>query len=368
MKKGKVFKEKKEYIKQSDVPVIPLEAAVKVAQAINDNFAGSSAAPQEIALALNISPTSSKWQYLAGAAEAYGITDGASRANEISLTDLGRRIVAPIEENDDIIAMKEACLKPKILNDFFLKYNKQKLPKDDIAKNIMANMGVKREKTEQIFALIKENGKFVKIIRDTPTGLFVFLETLKSTQINGEKTEKTSADQLSTKDGMGMNEQQIIKDYEEKDIPVTSANALISKSKVFISHGKNKKIVDQLKEILTFGQFDVVISVEKESTAIPVPEKVFTDMRECDAGVIHVEGELELLDKEGNVHHTINQNVLIEIGAAIALYGKKFVLLCERSLKLPSNLQGLYRCDYDGKELSYDATMKLLKSFNEFRG
>jgi hypothetical protein len=59
--------------------------------------------------------------------------------------------------------------------------------------------------------------------------------------------------------------------------------------------------------------------------------------------------------------------VLIEIGAAIALYDKKFVLLCERSLKLPSNLQGLYRCNYDGKELTYDATMKLLKAFNEFR-
>src|SRR5690606_2333923 len=104
---------------------------------------------------------------------------------------------------------------------------------------------------------------------------------------------------------------------------------------------------EQLKEILTFGQFDVIVSVEKESTAISVPDKVFSDMRDSDAAVIHVEGERELLDKGGNVHHIINENVLIEIGAAIALYGKKFIILSEHTVKLPSNLQGLYRCNYE---------------------
>lgn len=140
------------------------------------------------------------------------------------------------------------------------------------------------------------------------------------------------------------------------------------KPKVFISHGKNKKIVEQLKELLKFGQFDPVISVEKETSAISVPEKVFTDMKQCSAGIIHVESEQELLDKEGNKHIRLNENVLIEIGAAIALYDKRFILLCEKSVTLPSNLQGLYRCNYEGQQLDYDATMKLLKTFNEIRG
>ena len=60
--------------------------------------------------------------------------------------------------------------------------------------------------------------------------------------------------------------------------------------------------------------------------------------------------------------------MLIEIGAAIALYDKRFILLCEKSVTLPSNLQGLYRCNYEGQQLDYDATMKLLKTFNEIRG
>ena len=97
-----------------------------------------------------------------------------------------------------------------------------------------------------------------------------------------------------------------------------------------------------------------------------MPEKVFEDMRSCGAGVIHVASEGKYQDKDGE-HSKINDNVLIEIGAAMALYGKKVILLVERGVTLPSNLQGLYRCDFEGDRLDYDATMKLLKTFSQFR-
>ena len=138
-------------------------------------------------------------------------------------------------------------------------------------------------------------------------------------------------------------------------------------NKVFITHGKQKAVVAQLKELLEYGHFDPVVSVERESTAIPVPEKVFEDMRSCGAGVIHVSAEGKYVDGSGNEHTKINDNVLIEIGGAIALYGKKVILLVEKGVALPSNLQGLYRCEYEGTQLSYDATMKLLKTFSQFR-
>ena len=138
-------------------------------------------------------------------------------------------------------------------------------------------------------------------------------------------------------------------------------------NRVFISHGKQKAIVTQLKELLSFGNFEPFVSVERESTAVPVPEKVFEDMRSCGAGVIHVGPEGKYLDADGVEHTKINDNVLIEIGAAIALYGKKVILLVERGVTLPSNLQGLYRCEFVGDKLDYDATMKLLKTFSQFR-
>lgn len=90
-------------------------------------------------------------------------------------------------------------------------------------------------------------------------------------------------------------------------------------------------------------------------------------MRSCFAGIIHVSGEEELLDKDGKVHHKINENVLIEIGASMALFGTNFILLVQKGIHLPSNLQGLYVCYYEGEKLDYDATMKLLKAFSEFK-
>lgn len=138
-------------------------------------------------------------------------------------------------------------------------------------------------------------------------------------------------------------------------------------NRVFITHGRNRKILDQVKEIVGYGKFEPVVAQEHETAAKPVPEKVMDDMRSCQAAVIHVSSEGILKDKEGKEHAQLNGNVLIEIGAAMALYGKQFILLVEDGVKLPSNLQGLYECRYQGNELSGEATMKLLKAFNAFQ-
>lgn len=137
-------------------------------------------------------------------------------------------------------------------------------------------------------------------------------------------------------------------------------------NRVFITHGKNKKILEQVKELVVFGKFEPVIAQERETAAKPVPEKVMDDMRTCRAAVIHVDVERMLLDEKGIQVPQINGNVLIEIGAAMALYGRNFILLVEEGVALPSNLQGLYECRYKGDELNMVATMKLLKAFNDF--
>ena len=137
-------------------------------------------------------------------------------------------------------------------------------------------------------------------------------------------------------------------------------------NRVFITHGKNYKILNQVKELVAYGKFEPIVATEHETSAKPVPKKVMDDMRMCRAAVIHVSVERVLYDKEGNEVPQINENVLIEIGAAMALYGDKFVLLVREGVSLPSNLQGLYECRYEGDELNMPATMKLLKAFSEF--
>jgi predicted nucleotide-binding protein len=363
---------KRTYFKQADFPQTDLQQAQKIASALVDNFAGKEGSPPDIALAIGISPTSSAWAPLAGSSVAYGLTDGGVNANLIKLTDLGRRLVAPEVEGEDLTARLEAILQPRILREFFERYRRAKFPNDTIATNVLKAFDIPADRVASALEIVKANGRYAGIIRETPTGPFVNLDS-------PGVPAPTATPALPEQDAHGVH----TKDHEE-ELPADTTKVKASlaavpqllpapptfdpkSNRVFISHGKQKAIVTQIKELLEFGSFEPVVSVERESTAIPVPEKVFEDMRSCRAGVIHVGAEGKYLDRDGNEQMKINDNVLIEIGAAMALYGKKVILLVEGGVTLPSNLQGLYRCEFDGDRLEYESTMKLLKTFSQFR-
>jgi len=364
---GKRIEEKGVYFRQSDFPRVTLQQAQKLATALVDNFASDSASPPDVALAIGSSPTSSVWKYLTGASIAYGLTDGGVNAGLMKLTPLGKRLVAPEEEGEDVVARREAILKPRILREFFEKYRRAKLPNETIAINVLRSLGLPADRAKTAFEIIKANGVYAGIIREGPTGPFVNLDSpsIPTPAATSELPEPES-------------EQSDTSPAAAHRSPPTSSPAIHltaqpqqpvdpKGNRVFITHGKQRAIVGQIKELLTFGNFEPIVSVEREATAIPVPEKVFEDMRSCSAGVLHVGSEGKYLDRDGNEHVKINDNVLIEIGAAMALYGKRVILLVERDVVLPSNLQGLYRCEFEGDKLDYESTMKLLKTFSQFR-
>lgn len=135
--------------------------------------------------------------------------------------------------------------------------------------------------------------------------------------------------------------------------------------RVFISHGSNRDIVDQIEVVLGVADIEPEIAVEEETAAIPVPEKVLNAMRRCHAGIIAVTVDKNRKDEDGN--YSLNENVLIEIGSAFVLYDQRVVLVWDKRLKVPSNLQGLYRCEFEGDELSWSEGMKLMKAVKEFK-
>jgi len=139
----------------------------------------------------------------------------------------------------------------------------------------------------------------------------------------------------------------------------------IAKPRIFISHGKNMDVVEQIKTMVELGDLKYEIAEEEETGAIPVPEKVLAAMRRCSAAVICVTADED--QKGGDGSYGINQNVLVEIGAAFVLYHKRVVLLWDKRVDVPSNLQGLYRCEFSGDELSWSAGMKLMKAVSRFK-
>ena len=359
---------KRAYFKQAEFPQSSLQQAQKLASALVDNFAGTEASPPDLALAIGISPTSSVWQTITGSAIAYGLTEGGVNANVIKLTPLGRQLVAPEQEGDDLVARRQAILEPRLCREFFERYRRAKFPSDPIAGNVLKSLGLPAERVDAALDVLKQNGKYAGIIRDTPTGPFVSLDSpgvpapVATPALPEHMDEPTPSDEVEARPAPGTVAAPAL------GLPSAPSPGIEPKAnRVFISHGKQRAIVGQIKELLAFGNFEPVVSVERESTAIPVPEKVFEDMRSCGAGVIHVGAEGTYRDREGADHTKLNDNVLIEIGAAMALYGKKVILLVQKGVALPSNLQGLYRCDFEGDRLDYEATMKLLKTFSQFR-
>jgi predicted nucleotide-binding protein len=304
------------------------------------------------------------------------LTDGGVNAGRIKLTSLGRRLVAPENDGDDLVARREAILKPRISREFFERYRRAKFPNDTIGQNVLKSLGIPMDRAQSALEILKANGRYAGIIRDTPTGPFVSLDApgIPAPTATPALPEHEDVDHAAP--GAAGGALSAAPTSAATPSPVSTSPASASSgsppadsraNRVFITHGKQKAIVAQIKELLAFGNFEPVVSVERESTAVPVPEKVFEDMRACGAGVIHVGAEGKYLDRDGTEQCKINDNALIEIGAAMALYGKKVILLVEKGVPLPSNLQGLYRCEFDGDKLDYESTMKLLKTFSQFR-
>lgn len=356
------------YVSQGDVPSRSLDQALRIARAIADNFAYHPTSPLQLASALGVQPDSGSFRQMCGAAIAYGLTKGGSYSHEISLDELGLRIVRPLNEGDDLRARREALLRPRVIGEFLRKYDRAKFPREEIAKNILQDMGVPPERTASTFELIVDGAKSTGIIQQINGTPYIDLAGAGSSQQSTPETdiqatppiEPLQAPPIAESDGA--NSQSI-----STTPPNTNTDSSHRKRRVFIAHGKNKAFVDPIKKLLGFGEMEAVISTERETVSIPVPDKVMADMRSCGAAIIHIEDELKLKDPDGVEHVVPNPNVLIEIGAAMALYGRRFILLVKSGVESPSNLQGLYEVRYTGDNLDGEATLKLLEAIRDIK-
>lgn len=364
-----VEKQKQKRLSQTKCPAASIEQALIIPRTLHDSFGGQETSPLLLAEACGMSPASSGWRTLTGAAAAYGFTVGGYNAKSISLTPVGEKCVAPMVEGEDVLALRSAVMKPSIFKEIYEQFNGHKLPKDDIACNILMHKGLQKNKAEHAWNILKDNARKAGILRVIKGNEYIFIsdnfgdDTITLGAEENRDDEETFLS-FPMKISLEKKESEVQEEQSSTAKPIVTNN----KPNVFVSHGKGDSvIIKQLKELLTYGQLNPVVSVERETTAISVPEKVFTDMKSCEAGIIHINLEQNINENGIMQEGHLNENVLIEIGAAIALYGKKVILLCQKGIPLPSNLQGLYRCEYEGDQLDYSATMKLLKTMQELR-
>jgi predicted nucleotide-binding protein len=354
----------------TDIPLHRLADTIKVPQAIENANAGQPYPPAETALYMGMSPGSSSYWQLLSSSLRYGLTVGSYKSEKLELTDLGREVAAPTSEEEFAAALVNAALHSPTFRAIYNHFRGKKLPEDKFfANTVIREFNVPTEIAGDCVATFRSNMEFVGLLRDGPTGRWLSSDPVPATASPNGAASVAPADDDAPEDKNA----RALRVASDADAGPTGPPAELvattrATPRVFVTHGKKgTTIVEQLKDLLRFGKFDPVIATEHETASKPVPDKVMDDMRSCSAGIIHVAEEERLLDESGNEHVRINENVLIEIGAAMALYGRNFILLVQRGIRLPSNLQGLYVCEYEGNSLDYEATMKLLKAFNDFR-
>lgn len=320
---------KRAYISQSDVPNNSLEDALRVPRALIDNYAGKTATPLQVASALDMSPQSGTFRNLCGSAIAYGLTTGGYNAKEITVEPLSKRILEPLAEGDDLIAKREAALRPRILGEFIRKYENSPLPRRDIALNVLVDMGVPRARTESVYTLILDTAEAVGLICEIKGKQYIDLSGMRvAEKLQGVTSDTEESEELPPV------------------LPLDTSSGITSARKelgqaIFVAHGKNKKPLEQLKRILDQFRIPYKVAIEEPNLGRPIGTKVKEIMESCNCAILIFTSDEEFQDKNGNSVWRPSENVVYELGASGYLYGSRIVILKEETVEFPTNFRDL---------------------------
>lgn len=352
---------------QSDFPKHSLEQALRVAKALEDVNGGQPLPPIETATALGVSPGSSDFRVILSSSLKYGLTNGSYKSDRIELDEIGREIVEPKTAEERQAAIVRAAMSPPTFLSIYDYYKGKKLPEKTFFQNtVIREFYVPREHAEQCVDIFTTNMEYVGLIRTTKSGRWLSTEAPPAVEVLSGRGREDEASTDESYDERAGHDDDNSADRGSEQYGMLRRPPGVER-RVFITHGKDKTLVDPIKKLLGFGELVPVVSVERQSVSKPVPEKVMDDMRTCGAAIIHVDAEHNLINKDAEEYTVINPNVLIEIGAAMALYGRRFILLVREGVTLPSNLQGLYKVSYEGETLDGNATIRLLEAINDIK-
>ncbi|MBA3715956.1 MAG: nucleotide-binding protein [Pyrinomonadaceae bacterium] len=134
--------------------------------------------------------------------------------------------------------------------------------------------------------------------------------------------------------------------------------------RVLISCGKDKRVVKQIQATLELEEAESEVVHREEAGACPVSENVIHAMRRCHAAIIVVNG----YDCDEN-HSTdeVGEKIILQVGAALAFYDWRVMLLFDTGLSVPPCLENLPYGRYEGGDLTWDTGVNLMKVVKDFK-
>lgn len=338
-----------------DYPKFTIDEAISIADAILTELAGQPSSPDIVANACGTSHGNVEWRIKLAASGVYGFTEGSYNAQRILVSERALAVLRPRNPEEKAAALREAASAPKLLLEIYEKYPGGVFPTKEFFPNILErDFSIPPDEFERFLRILEGNKKYFYSPRLKETE-----EPLDVSQIGAEQVTQHISAEEAQEPGAKL-------PPEGAPRPHIPASRQGKVHRVFIGHSKNESILDVVRSALNLGGLDFEIAEEEETAALPVPDKVSDAMRRCQAALINVSADEERKDAQGN--YAINENVLIEIGAAFVLYtNERVILLWDKRLSVPSNVQGLYKCQYEGDSLSAEELLKLQKALIKFK-
>ena len=344
-------------IRQSDIPGVTLEQALRVPQALSDQYAKQPARPLDVAVALDMSPNSGPFRTLCGAAVGYGLTDGGPNAKEIALTELGRRAVSPLVEGDDAQALREAVLVPTVQRQFLERYDGSPLPTETIALNVLETLGVPVKSTKRFYGIIRSNAEKVGFITVIKEKEYIDLHKVS---MESQALEVDSASRVSADVG---HEVIASPQADLSGAPPPESKTIDHETRrVYIGLEADERMRAQLTQLLAFGRREPVTATRDPENPGHTVKNMIEAMQSASSAVL-LAPSTDQADQSsfGQIVSSFKNSSPLshEIVAAFVLYDERFVVLAARGAELPSDLPDFQVVEYAEDGLAMDDLMSI---------
>ena len=346
-------------------PKHTLEEALGVPRAIEDNNAGQPLPPTETAIAMGISPGSSRFQTLLSASLRYGLSTGNYKSDKVVLSDLATEIVSPVGEEQAAAALVRAGFTPPTFKAAYEHFKGKKLPEGDFyANTFVREFGVPKEDAKRCAEIFRANLQYVGLLKQASTGIWVSTEipTTLAPLVDGD-IEAIDGD--GPESSSGTNAPEVPTALTPPVAPTVSPKPERPKA-IFIGHGPNKAPLSQLTKILDEYGLPYKVAEYEANAGRPISQKVADLMAECGAAILIFTADRELRDLEDSPIWLSSGNVAHELGAASVMYDGRVVIFKEAGVDLASNFSGIGYIEFEKDKLSAHA-VELFRELVHFK-
>ena len=341
-------------------PPLSIRIAVGVPEAIHENNAGHPMNRLLLAEAMAYSPASSGFRDRIASSAKYGLTVGNYTSKDIALTPLGVSVTRPRNQDERIRALRDAFRKVDLFDALLEHFADNPLPKAEFLKNTLGRdpFNVDPAWAEAAATAFTEDARHVGYLRDIAGKPYILIEGSTTEPVEPLDDIPDPSDSTADSDETGATP---APSGSRRSVEsVDRAQERPRPMQIFIAHGKNRRPLEQLKNILNMWKVPYLVAVDEPNAGRPISTKVAEIMRECSAGIFIFTSDEEFRSETGAIVGRPSENVIYELGAASLLYGRKIVILKERGVNFPSDFSDLGWIEFERDALEAKA-MDLLR-------